>query len=101
MPVTIFRNRINPDHAEEYYPLADEIAALADAMPGFVSRKTFTAEDGERVTIVEFADDDSHMAWAHHPRHREAQKAGRERLYVEYELIICDVRRRKAHRNQI
>jgi hypothetical protein len=29
-------------------------------MPGFVSRKVFAAEDGERVTIVEFEWEETH-----------------------------------------
>lgn len=101
MPITIFRSRLAEAHRDEYYQLADEIAALADAMPGFVSRKTFAAEDGERVTIVEFADEESQRAWALHPRHREAMKAGRERLYSEYEITICEVMRRSAKKSRL
>ncbi len=30
------------------------MSALARTMPGYISHKCFLAEDGERVTIVEF-----------------------------------------------
>jgi hypothetical protein len=32
--------------------------------------------------------DGSHLAWAQHPRHREAQEAGKERLYSEYRIEV-------------
>lgn len=70
MIVTIFRNRLKPEHQVEYYPYAKEIHELAVAMPGFMGQKSFMAEDGERVSIVEFASEDTHQAWREHPGHR-------------------------------
>ena len=93
MIVTIFRNRLRPEHANEWSQLASELGAEAEAMPGYVSRKVFTADDGERVTIVEFESEAAHRAWAEHPRHRAAQKLGREKFYAEYSIQICETRR--------
>lgn len=93
MIVTVFRNRLNPEHGPEYHELLTRIAGLAVDMPGYVSHKTFTADDGERVTIVEFADEASHRAWAHHPEHRAAMKKGRDRFYRHYDIKICTVDR--------
>lgn len=93
MIVTVFRSRLNPDHSPEYHDLAPKIAALALEMPGYVSHKSFTADDGERVTIVEFADEESHRAWARHPEHRSAMDKGRDRLYQFYDIKICTVDR--------
>jgi len=94
MPVTIFRSRLRPDNVAMYRDWADRMSDLAEAMPGHVSHKTFTAEDGERVTIVEFADEEGHSAWATHPEHIEAKKLGLSHFYAEYEILVCDVRRR-------
>lgn len=94
MPVTIFRNRLRQENVKAYYEWADKLNALAVDMPGYVAHKTFTAEDGERVTIVEFADEEGHMVWAKHPVHREAMALGRSDFYEDYEILICDVRRR-------
>src|SRR5687767_2212298 len=74
MVVTIFRNRLKAQNVDEYYKWAAEISALAKTMPGYVSHKTFTADDGERVTIVEFADEASQHAWSTQMRHVEAKK---------------------------
>ena len=49
MVVVVFRNRVNPDIETEYETRAAEILALAMKMPGFVSFKGFTADDGERL----------------------------------------------------
>ena len=58
-------------------------------MPGYISHKGFTAEDGERVTIVEFESEDAHRAWAELPAHRKAQQLGRERFYSEFSIHVC------------
>jgi heme-degrading monooxygenase HmoA len=91
MVLTIFRNRLKPENVEEYYRWAGEMSALAKTMPGYVSHKSFTAEDGERVTIVEFADEASQRAWAMEARHLEAQRKGRAAFYTEYKLQVCAV----------
>lgn len=93
MIVTVFRSRLKPDAREEYDPMAARMSELARGMPGYVSHKVFTADDGERVTIVEFEDWDTHRAWAEHPDHRAAQRKGRADFYSEYNLQICEVKR--------
>lgn len=98
MIVTVFRSRLKPGSRAKYDPVAARMSELARAMPGYVSHKAFTADDGERVTIVEFADMASHRAWAEHAEHRAAQRQGRMEFYSEYKLQICEVKResRKA-----
>jgi heme-degrading monooxygenase HmoA len=64
------------------------MTALAHSMPGFVDSKTFTHADGERVTVVTFANVEAHTAWKDHPNHRRAQEIGRERLYSEYSIQV-------------
>lgn len=91
--VTIFRNRLKPGNVEEYYQWAGRISALAMTMPGYLSHKTFAAEDGERVTVVEFADEASQRGWATQAQHVEAKKKGRESFYTEYSLQVCSVTR--------
>jgi heme-degrading monooxygenase HmoA len=93
MIVTIFRSRLRSEHSEEYALWAREMDELAAQMPGFLSIKTFRANDGERCSVVEFADWESHQAWAQHPRHREAQKLGREKFYAEFSIRVGEVTR--------
>lgn len=94
--VTLFRNRLLPEAWEEYEPLAARMAELAEGMPGFVERKTYTAEDGERVTIVTFQTLEHQRAWRDHPEHRAAQRIGIDRLYGEYRIQVCRLEDERA-----
>jgi len=91
--VTIFRNRLKPEHQAEYYSYATEIRGLAATMSGFIGQKSFVAEDGERVSIVEFASKGTHQAWRDHPGHRVAQELGRGKFYSEYRVQVCSLER--------
>ena len=74
MIVTVFRSRLMPDVREEYVALVDRMIELARTIPGYISHKGFFADDGERVTIVEFEHEEGLRAWRMHPEHRAAQK---------------------------
>jgi heme-degrading monooxygenase HmoA len=87
--VTVFRSRLRPDAYDNGYEThADEILALARTMPGFVDFKSFTADDGERVSLVTFADAASQKGWREQSDHRAAQKAGRASYYSDYSIQV-------------
>lgn len=94
--LTIFRSRLRPEHLDEYAACAERMRALAETMPGFVSIKTFVADDGERVSLVEFADRATHDAWRIHPEHREAMRLGRERFYADYRIQVVEPDRERV-----
>src|SRR5262245_5965149 len=91
MIVTVFRSRLRPGAREEYIALVDRMVELAKTMPGYISHKGFFAEDGERVTIVEFEHEDGMRAWRTNAEHRAAQKKAREIYYSEYSVQVCNV----------
>jgi heme-degrading monooxygenase HmoA len=93
MIVTVFRSRLKPGVDDAYLPMADRMDALARTMPGYISHKRFTAEDGERVTIVEFESEEAVRAWRHHPEHKAAQAKGREAFYAVYRIQVFEVLR--------
>ncbi len=93
--MTVFRSRLRAD-AAAYPEHAARTSALARTMPGYVEHKVFVADDGERVTLVRFADRASHEAWARHPDHRAAQRAGIEDYYEEYSIAVGAVDRASA-----
>ena len=100
MIVTVFRSRLMPGVREEYVALADRMNALAATMPGYISHKGFFADDGERVSIVEFESEGAMRAWRMHPEHREAQRKAHETYYSEYHIQVCEiVRERKFKRD--
>ena len=100
MVVTVFRSRVRAEHAEEYLKMAAKMSELARSMPGHVSHKGFTAEDGERFTIVEFESMETHRACAEHAGHRKAQQLGRERFYSEFSIHVCEVLKSSAFKLQ-
>jgi heme-degrading monooxygenase HmoA len=93
MIVTVFRSRLKPGVKDDYVALVDRMAALAQTMPGYISHKGFFADDGERVTIVEFEHEEGMRAWRTNAEHRAAQKLARENYYTEYHVQVCTLDR--------
>jgi len=93
MIVTVFRSRLRPGTREEYVALVDRMAEIAATMPGYISHKGFFADDGERVTIVEFEHEEGMRAWRTNAEHRAAQKLAREKYYTEYHVQVCTLAR--------
>jgi heme-degrading monooxygenase HmoA len=91
MIVTVFRSRLLPEAQGDYAPMARRMSELAKTMPGYIAHKGFVAEDGERLTLVEFASEEGLKAWAIHPEHRQAKTLGRQRFFADYRVQICRV----------
>ena len=93
MIVTVFRSRLNTETQDEYKIWAARMSVLAAGVPGYVSHKGFLADDGERVTIVEFESEDAVRNWSRNEEHSEAKKKGRADFYSEYKIQTCTVQR--------
>lgn len=93
MIVVVFRSRLDPAAGEDYERTAARMDALAVTMPGYIAHKAFAAEDGERLTLVEFESEEAIAAWRQHPEHIEAQRKGRSTYYSEFRLTVCEVLR--------
>jgi heme-degrading monooxygenase HmoA len=96
MIVVVFRSRIQPAAEEAYREAAQTIVPTAMEVPGYLSHKVFSAEDGERVTIVEYASEDAMKVWGRDPRHVEVKKLGRQSFYSEYKVQVCNLIREKS-----
>ena len=94
MLVVVFRSKLVPQ-PDGYAEMAQEMLDTARSMPGFVDVKAFKADDGERLTLVWWQDEDTLRAWRTHARHLVAQKAGRDRWYEYYDLEVAEVIRSK------
>lgn len=93
MIITVFRSRLREENRDEYMALAARMSELARMMPGYRSHKIFVAEDGERVTVVEFDDEASQRQWSQHAEHAAAKLRGRQAFYFEYSIQVCTVTR--------
>ena len=90
MFLVVFRNRkrVGID-AAAYAADAERMEAMARAQPGFLSFKSYQAEDGEIVAISEWASEAAVHAWGSHPEHAVIQQRGRDEYYEEYTLFAC------------
>lgn len=98
MVLTVFRSRLRPESLDDYSALAPQIAARARSMPGYKSHKVFVAEDGERVTLVEFESEEAQRGWSQDHEHLNAKAQGRRNFYAEYTLQVCTVMRESRYK---
>lgn len=96
MIVTVFRTRLTPGVDDEYGPMVARMSELARGVPGYVSHKGYVADDGERVTIVEFESEEALDRWRADPEHRGAKKRGFDTFYSEFRYQICSVIRERT-----
>jgi heme-degrading monooxygenase HmoA len=95
MIVTVFRTRLKPGVQDEYGPMAKRMSELARTIPGYISHKGFVADDGERVTIVEFETEEALHQWRIDPEHGKAKRRGVEAFFSEFKFQICSVIRER------
>lgn len=94
MYLVVFRNRKRGDiDAAAYGADADRMAALARAQAGFLSFKSYTAEDGEVVAVSEWADEAAALAWRREADHAAVQGKGRAEYYESYTLLAGEAAR--------
>ena len=91
MVVILFRSRLTAAAGEDYAAMNARMEEYARASPGFVDVKSYTSEDGERLTIVWWKDAETLRRWREDPRHRVAQETGRRLWYEYYEMEVAEV----------
>jgi heme-degrading monooxygenase HmoA len=90
MFLVVFRNRkrVDVDHAA-YDAEADLMEAMARRQPGFISFKSYVAEDDEVIALSEWEDENAALAWRKVAEHSAAQSRGRAEFYEDYTLFAC------------
>src|SRR5881275_80491 len=94
MIIVLFRSRL-VDSPDGYDEMSEEMEALAKTMPGFIDVKGYRADDGERLTVVRWENEETMRQWREHARHRVAQRMGREKWYAYYKMEVAEVVREK------
>ena len=90
MFLVVFRNRKRADiDAKAYAADSELMETMAREQPGFISFKSYAADDGEVVAVSEWDDEASALAWRLVAEHRTAQQRGRTDYYQEYTLFAC------------
>ena len=90
MFLVVFRNRKRADiDYAAYEAEADRMLELAQAQPGYLSFKSYVADDGEVIALSEWEDEAAARAWGKVAEHRATQQRGRAAYYEEYTLFAC------------
>ncbi|WP_379548856.1 antibiotic biosynthesis monooxygenase family protein [Qipengyuania sp. DSG2-2] len=91
MYLVVFRNRKRADiDADAYAQDAARMEAMATQRPGYLSFKSYVADDGEVVAISEWETRAAAKAWRAEAHHAEIQARGRAEYYESYTVITCD-----------
>ncbi len=94
MIVVVFRIHVNPEaNLEELGTVVQKMVALSTEMPGVVSVKDYSAQDGEMLVLGEFDSLEAVAAWKAHPEHLIAQGQGQGEFFADYRIQICELLR--------
>lgn len=91
--VVVFVSRRSGADAEGYGAMAERMAQLARAQPGFVGMHSVRGEDGVGITVCYWQSAEAIAAWKRDVEHAAAQQRGRERWYESYEVTVARVER--------
>jgi heme-degrading monooxygenase HmoA len=91
MIVILFRSKLTSAAGVDYAQTSEALESYVKTKPGFIAVKSFTAEDGERLTIVWWKDRETLEQWRTDSRHMEAKSTGRERWYEYYKMEVAEV----------
>jgi heme-degrading monooxygenase HmoA len=90
--VVIFKTHLRKGaDSEAYAKTSRRMHELVEQIPGFISIKAYTGEDGEEIDLVRFANEEALRMWKEQPEHLEAQRRGREEFYDRYSVQACKV----------
>ncbi len=91
MIVVLFGTQLRADaDLAHYRDRSRRMNDLVRQMPGFISLKSYTSDEGDEVVMARFESREALDAWRFHPEHMEAQRLGREAFYQSYWVQACE-----------
>jgi heme-degrading monooxygenase HmoA len=76
-----------------YDAMAERMVALAATQPGFLGVESARGADGLGITVSYWRDEESIRAWKRDTDHQQAQRAGQQTWYADYQVRIARVER--------
>lgn len=89
----VFTSLRSAADADGYSAMADRMAQLAAAQPGYLGMESVRGENGLGITVSYWSSLEAIRIWRDVAEHRVAQAKGRSRWYDEFRLRICRVER--------
>ena len=84
MIITLFGETIvKPGKEDEEARLSDKLDPILRSMPGFISFKSYQADDGEEIGIIRFESREALDAWVYEGVHGSAQKVA-DQIYERF-----------------
>lgn len=95
MIAVIFEVEPRPGKRDTYLNIAAELKPLVENIDGFLGIERFESltAPGKLLSLSWWRDEDAVRAWRETAEHREAQRAGKERLFASYRLRVAHVAR--------
>ena len=95
MIVVIFEVEPRPEGRDEYFALASELREELEKIEGFISVERFQSlsNPAKFLSLSTWRDEAAVEAWYRHEGHKEAQRAGRTRLFQDYRIRVAQVLR--------
>ena len=91
MIIVLFRSKLTAVAGDDYAQMAQAMKAHALNFEGFIDIRTYTADDGERMTIVRWKDLETLKPWSEDVKHQAAKRLGREKWYEYYHIEIASL----------
>ena len=76
-----------------YDAMAERMVALAATQPGFLGVESARGADGLGITVSYWRDEASIAAWKRDTEHQQAQRAGQQTWYADYQVRVAKVDR--------
>ncbi|HEU5136808.1 MAG TPA: antibiotic biosynthesis monooxygenase [Steroidobacteraceae bacterium] len=95
MIAVLFEVEPNPQCMGAYLELAAALRPQLEKIDGFISIERFEslARPGVLLSLSYWRDEAAVKTWRGIPAHRSAQAEGRESLFADYRLRVCEVLR--------
>lgn len=88
MFLVVFRNRKRAGFdAAAYARDTQAMEALAVAQPGYLSLKSYIADDGEVIALSEWESEEAALAWRREISHARMQERGRSEYDENYTMF--------------
>lgn len=92
--VVIFVSSRTGEDESGYDRMADRMAQLAAAEPGFVAMHSARNLDGSGITVCFWRSEAAIAAWKRNVDHQAARELGRTRWYTDYDVTVARVEQR-------
>ncbi|MEE9928478.1 MULTISPECIES: antibiotic biosynthesis monooxygenase family protein [Microvirgula] len=95
MIVVLFELQAAPGQQQTYVDLVNKLQPLLAPIEGFISVECFqsTLNPEKVMSVTTWRDEEAVKQWRNVPAHLSAQKAGRDKIFLDYRVRVTSVMR--------